>query len=517
MLKINSNGTSLIKIPSFSDHRGKLSFLNVEKICGFLVKRVYYLYNLKKNQARGSHAHKNLKQCIICLKGKAEIYFNKGEKNEKKYFLDSPDKGVLIKNCSWCDIEQFEKDSILIVLASEEYNKNDYLRTKEKYQKYISKKKKFEPVRYATLDRMHKDLENLIIPALKSVIESGHYILGKEVNKFEKNFAKFSNAKYALGCGNGFDALVLALKSIDISRDDEVIVPANSFVATAMAVSSLGAKPIFADCDYDNFSIDLESVRDKITKKTKAIIPVSLYGIPLDANKISLFAKKHNLKIIEDASQAHGVSFFSNSNQKLKRFSNWKVSTFSFYPTKNLGAIGDGGAIVTNDPKLYSKIKSLRNYGLNKLKSYEFIGMNSRLDEIQASILNIKLGHINAWTAKKRKIAKIYFQELKSIKSIKLIDQNLSEKSVLHVFPIKVLNNKRDSLIAFLNKNNIETNIHYPKSINNQQIYKQFKVKLNNCKKLEKELLSLPIDPYHSKNEILYVCSKIKEFFEKNE
>jgi dTDP-4-amino-4,6-dideoxygalactose transaminase len=143
--------------------------------------------------------------------------------------------------------------------------------------------------------------------------------------------------------------------------------------------------------------------------------------------------------------------------------------------------------------------------------------MNSRLDEIQASILNIKLGHINAWTTKKRKIDKIYFQELKTIKSIKLIDQNLSERSVLHVFPIKVLNNKRDSLIAFLNKNNIETNIHYSKSINNQQIYKQFEVKLNNCKKLQKELLSLPIDPYHSKNEILYVCSKIKEFFEKNE
>ena len=517
MSKKNLQSTQIIKIPTFSDTRGNLSFINIEKICGFLVKRVYYLYNLKKNKPRGSHAHKNLKQCLICLKGKAVVYFDKGVNNEKKYILDSPDKGLLIKDILWCDIEQFENDSILVVLASEDYNKKDYLHTKEEYQKHISKKKEIKRVRYAPLDRMHKDLEHLIIPALKSVINSGHYILGKEVDKFQKNFAKFSKAKYTLGCGNGFDALVLALKSIGISRNDEVIVPANSFVATAMAVSSLGAKLIFADCDYNNFSIDLESVKDKITKKTKAIIPVSLYGIPLDANKISLFAKKHNLKIIEDASQAHGASFFSNNTQKQKKYSNWKISTFSFYPTKNLGAIGDGGAIVTNDPKLYSKIKSLHNYGLNKLKSYEFIGMNSRLDEIQAAILNIKLGYINDWTNKKRKIAKIYFQELKSIKSIKLVDKNILEKSVFHVFPIKVLNNKRDSLIAFLKKNNIETNIHYPKSINNQKIYKKFKVKLNNCKKLEKELLSLPIDPYHLKDEILYVTSKIREFCGKNE
>jgi len=386
---------------------------------------------------------------------------------------------------------------------------------KKKYQKNSSKQK-VESVRYVTLDRMHKDLENHIIRTLKSVIKSGQYILGSEVEKFEKKFAKFSNAKFALGCGNGFDALVLALKSIDISINDEVIIPANSFVATAMAVSSVGAKPIFADCDYNNFSINIDSIKDKITKNTKAIIPVSLYGIPLEVHKISLFAKKHNLKIIEDASQAHGASFFSSKNQKLKKFSNWKISTFSFYPTKNLGAIGDGGAIVTNDSKLYSKIKSLRNYGFNESKSCEFIGMNSRLDEIQASILNIKLKYLNTWTVKKKKIAKIYFKELKLIKSIKLIEDKLLKKSVLHVFPIRVLNNKRDSLIAFLKKNNIETNIHYLKSINNLQVYKKYKVKLNNCRKLEKELLSLPIDPYHFKNEILYICSKIKEFFRAN-
>jgi dTDP-4-amino-4,6-dideoxygalactose transaminase len=509
------NITKVIKIPTFLDSRGNLSAINIRKKCGFLVKRIYYLYNLKKNKPRGSHAHKNLKQLLICVKGKVIVYFNKREKSETKYILNSPNKGLLIQDCIWCDIQEFEKDSILLVLASEDYNKKDYLRNRDQYRKYISQKKIIKNISYAPLDRMHKSLESRILPALESVIRKGKYILGNEVSKFEKNYAKFSKTKYVVGCGNGFDALVLALKSIDICCDDEVIVPANSFVATAMAVSSLGAKPIFADCDYNNFSIDLESVKNKITKKTKAIIPVSLYGIPLDASKISSFAKKYNLKIIEDASQSHGACFFSNNYQKVKKFSNWKISTFSFYPTKNLGAIGDAGAVATNDSKLYFKIKSLRNYGFEKFNSYKYIGINSRLDEIQAAILNIKLDYINDWTVKKRKIAKIYFRELKKVTSIKLIDHNLLEKSVLHVFPVKVLNNKRDSLIAFLNKNNIETNIHYPQSINKQPIYKKFKTKLKNCNILKKELLSLPIDPFHTNDEILYVCFKIKEFFSK--
>jgi len=509
------NSTKIIKIPTFLDSRGNLSTVNIRKNCGFLVKRIYYLYNLKKNMPRGSHAHKNLKQLLICIKGKTVVYFNKGTKKEIKYILNSPEKGLLIQDCIWCDIQEFEKDSIVIVLASEEYDKKDYLRNKDEYQKYISEKKILKHISYEPLDRMHKSLEHRIIPTLESVIRKGKYILGNEVNKFEKSYAKFSKTKYVIGCGNGFDALVLALKSIDICFNDEVIVPANSFVATAMAVSSVGAKPIFADCDYNNFSIDLESVKNKITKKTKAIIPVSLYGIPLDANKIILFAKKYNLKIIEDASQAHGASFYSNNYQKGKKFSNWKISTFSFYPTKNLGAIGDAGAVATNDSELYFKIKSLRNYGSEKFKSYKYIGINSRLDEIQAAILNIKLDYINNWTVKRRKIAKIYFRELKKITPIKLIDYNLLEKSVLHIFPVKVLNNKRDSLVAFLNKNNIETNIHYPQSIDKQPIYNKFKTKLKNCNVLKKELLSLPINPYHTEREILYVCFKIKEFFSK--
>jgi dTDP-4-amino-4,6-dideoxygalactose transaminase len=402
------NFAKVINIPSYSDIRGDLSSVNIRKKCGFLVKRIYYLYNLKKNKPRGSHAHKDLKQCLICVKGKAVVYFNKGAENEKKYILNSPTKGLLVSGCLWCDIEEFEKDSVLVVLASKEYQKKDYLRNKDEYLKYISNKKIVKSVSYAPLDRMHKSLENRIIPTLQSVIANGKYILGNEVNKFEKNYAKFSKTKYVVGCGNGFDALVLALKSINICCDDEVIVPANSFVATAMAVSSLGAKPIFADCDYNNFSIDLESVKNKITKKTKAIIPVSLYGIPLDASKISSFAKKYNLKIIEDASQSHGACFFSNNYQKVKKFSNWKISTFSFYPTKNLGAIGDAGAVATNDSKLYFKIKSLRNYGFEKFNSYKYIGINSRLDEIQAAILNIKLDYINNWTVKKRKIASLW-------------------------------------------------------------------------------------------------------------
>ncbi len=501
-----------ILVKTVADKRGKLSALELSKECGFTVKRIYYLYNFKKT-IRGSHAHKNLKQCIICLNGSAKIYFHKGDKNQKIFHLNKPNKAILIHGCIWKDIEEVKKNTILLVLASEKYDKNDYLRSKREFENYINYKIKRPVISHHCIERMHNQLTYEFNEKFDRVLKNNNFILGDEVKKFEKNFANFSKAKYSISCGNGFDALVLALRSLNISKSDEVIIPANSFVATAMAVSIVGAIPVFVDCNYDDYSINLSDLQKKITKKTKAIIPVSLYGIPLDIEKINNLASKYKLKVIEDASQSHGVSFFSNNKFIKKKFPNWKLATFSFYPTKNLGALGDGGAILTNDRNLYDKIKLLRNYGSLKKYDHRVIGSNSRLDEMQAAFLSIKLKYLKKWILRKRKIAKIYINELSDIKQIGLLSKKIIEKSVFYVFPIKIFNNQRAKFIKFLRKCRIETNIHYPVSIQNQYAYKSFKSKIKNCDKIAKEIVSLPIGSFHSDDEILYICEKIKNFF----
>lgn len=501
-----------IFVKTFTDKRGKLSVLELSKKYGFVVKRIYYLYDFKKT-ARGSHAHKNLKQCIICLAGSAKVYFEKGDKNKKIYHLNKPNKALLIQGCIWKDIKEIKKNTILLVLASEKYNKNDYLKSIKKFKNYINNKMKRSVISHHCIERMHNQLSHEFNDKFARVLKNNNFILGKEVKKFEKSFANFSKAKYSISCGNGLDALMLALRSLNISRGDEVIVPANSFVATAMAVSNVGAIPVFVDCNYEDYSINLRDFQKKITKKTKAIIPVSLYGIPLDIEKINNLASKYRLKVIEDASQSHGASFFSDNKFVEKKFINWKLATFSFYPTKNLGALGDGGAVLTNDRNLYNKIKLLRNYGSQKKYYHRVIGSNSRLDEMQAAFLNVKLKYLKKWILRKRKIAKIYIKELSNIKHIELLSKTIIEKSVFYVFPIKIFNKQRTRFIEFLRKNKIETNIHYPVSIQNQYAYKSFKNKIKNCDKIAKEIVSLPIGSFHTDDEIIYICKKIKDFF----
>jgi dTDP-4-amino-4,6-dideoxygalactose transaminase len=508
------NKIKKIKIKTFSDARGKLSALEISKQYKFNVKRIYYLHDLNTKFRRGQHAHKDLKQCIICINGAIKINFDTGKK-KISHNLSHANEAILVEGVVWRDIEIKKKNSIILILASEQYRKSDYIKNKIDFSKFIKNNNKNIIVKYNCLDRCHKELNYKFLNAFENILSNNNYILANEVQRFEKKFAKFSNAKYAATCGNGYDALVLALRALNINTSDEIIVPANSFVATAMAVTNVGAKPVFVDCNENDYSINLKDLERKITKRTKVIIPVSLYGIPLDIEKINKIVRKHNLLVVEDASQSHGASFFSNKKFNYKTYSNWKISTFSFYPTKNLGALGDAGAILTNDKDLLSKIKLLRNYGSVKKYNHEIIGINSRLDEIQASFLNIKLKYLRKWILKKRKIAKIYFKELKSIKRIKMLNPEIINKSVLHIFPIRVLNNQRVQFIDYLNKNNIETNIHYPISINNQAPYRKFKSKVLNCDIIQNQIVSLPIDPYHNVDEILYVCKKIKEFYDK--
>lgn len=342
--------------------------------------------------------------------------------------------------------------------------------------------------------------------AIKKCLESGWYILGKEVKNFEKEFAKYIGTKYCIGVGNGLEALQISLMALGIGHGDEVITVSNSAVATTLAITNIGAKPVFVDVD-EFYHMDTDKIEEKITPKTKAIIPVHLFGQLCDIEKIKKIAKKHNLHVIEDACQAHGSSL---KNKKAGSFGTF--GCFSFYPTKNLGTYGDGGAIATNSLALYKKCLSIRNYGQTNRYEHDIIGLNSRLDEIQAAILNVKLKKLDILIKKRNLIAKIYLNNLSGISQITLPK---IRKNVWHSFHLFVIQaEKRDELLEFLHSRGIQTIIHYPIPINKQKCYKQLNsVSLKHTEYLASKIISLPINPFLKKSEVIRVCILIKQFY----
>lgn len=342
--------------------------------------------------------------------------------------------------------------------------------------------------------------------AIDRVLESGWYILGKEVESFESEFADYTGLRYCVAVANGLEALQIALLALDIGKGDEVITVSNTAVATVLAITNIGAKPVFVDVN-DFYLMDTGLVEEKITSNTKAIIPVHLYGQMCDMTKLKSLAKKYNLKIIEDSCQAHGAT---QSSKKAGSFGN--LGCFSFYPTKNLGAYGDGGAIVTNSKTLAEKCKILRNYGQSSRYLHKVRGLNSRLDEIQACILRVKLKHLDVFNIKREILAQIYFKNLSNVDQIKLPEISSKNNHIFHLFVIQAKN--RDKLMMFLQQNKIESLIHYPIPVHKQESYKKFnQLKLNNTEYFANQLVSLPINPFLTKSEIYDVCKKIKEFY----
>lgn len=309
---------------------------------------------------------------------------------------------------------------------------------------------------------MHQTIKGEMTKAVNRVMKSEWYILGQELAGFEKEYASYCGTKYCLGVGNGLDALHIILCAYCIGEGDEVIVPANTFIATALAVSYTGATPVFVDVDEKTYDIDPQQIEEKISEKTKAIIAVHLYGCLADMEKINKIAAKNNLYVIEDAAQAHGATIHG---RKAGGFG--MAAGFSFYPGKNLGAMGDAGAITTNDEQIYSKAKALRNYGSDEKYHHIYKGFNSRLDELQATILRVKLRYLDEWTEKRREIAEFY---LKNINNNKLnLPVYAKNNSVWHIFPI--LCDYREDLQRYLQDKGIMTQIHYPIPVHLQQAY----------------------------------------------
>lgn len=360
-------------------------------------------------------------------------------------------------------------------------------------------------IKYADFSRMHEPLREQLDRAYQAVYDSQWFIKGGKVEEFEQDFADFCGAKYCIGVGNGLDALRLLLMAYDIGVGDEVIVPSNTFIATVLAITEVGATPVFVEPIWDTLLIDPAGIEEKITDRTKAIIVVHLYGRLADMQSIMEIADRNGLLVFEDSAQAHGVS---KNGTKAGNFAHG--GAFSFYPGKNLGAFGDGGAVVVNDERIADKIRALGNYGSLKKYHHEYAGMNSRLDELQAAFLQIKLPYLEEWNKERGKIAKQFYQGIQSNK-IKL--PRWIEENVYHIFP--VFCEDRDNLAEYLEQQGIHTLVHYPVPIHLQKAYVSLgygKGDFPIAERISSTELSIPLYPGLTSEEIDYMIDCINRF-----
>ncbi|MBK9097282.1 MAG: DegT/DnrJ/EryC1/StrS family aminotransferase [bacterium] len=361
-------------------------------------------------------------------------------------------------------------------------------------------------------------MKNEIDSAIQKVLDSTSFILGPAVTEFEKEFAKIHNVKYCLGTSSGTDGNHLALWNLGIQVGDEVIIPANTFIATAWGATLCGAKPVFVDCHSQSYNIDPNKVQKAISKKTKAIVAVHLYGQAADMDALRQIAEKHNIHIVEDAAQAHLSEYKS---KKVGNFS--EVTSFSFYPGKNLGAYGEAGAIVTNDEDIFNRIKKLREHGQSKKYYHDSFGHNYRMEGIQGAVLGIKLKYIEKWTNERRRVAQKYKELLGNLEDIILPVEMPDHKHVYHLYVIKVnkgnlQKNKddRDKLQTFLQEQKISTGLHYPVPLHLQECFKFLGYKRGDFPETEMLAdsgLSLPMYPELTDEQIEYVSNAILKYF----
>ncbi len=365
-------------------------------------------------------------------------------------------------------------------------------------------------VQFVDLRRQHEELAEEINAAIQSVLTSNAFVLGEEVGAFEEEFAEFCGVKHCVGVGSGLDALTLALRALDIGPGDEVILPANTFIATALAVTQVGAMPVLVDHDPETYNLDPRRLTAAITRRTRAIIPVHLYGQPADMDQIRIIAEEHGLTVLEDACQAHGAFYKGRRCGSLGQ-----AAAFSFYPGKNLGACGDGGAVVTNDDEVADHIRRLRNYGSLVKYHHENRGTNSRLDSIQAAVLRVKLRRLDAWNDARRRTADMYRAKLADLPVVPPVTAE-SRDHVYHLYVIRCAH--RDRLLDHLNRHNVSAGIHYPIPIHRQPAYEDnciVSAPLSCTESLCGELLSLPMHPHMTSDDVEAVVDSIREFYDR--
>lgn len=359
-------------------------------------------------------------------------------------------------------------------------------------------------IKFVDLKLQYLSIKDEIDKAIQQVLDSTHFILGENVAKFEEEFARYCNAKYSVGLNSGTSALHLALLANGIGKGDEVITTPNTFVATAASIAYTGAMPRLVDIDPETYNMDANKLEKVITKKTKAIISVHLYGQPADMKQIIEIAKKHSLIVIEDACQAHGAEHYS------KKVPIADIGCFSFYPGKNLGAYGEGGLAVSNDKEFIDVVRAYRDHGQIKKNVHKYVGYNYRLEEIQAAILRVKLRHLDKWISNRRKNASLYNEKL--LKIVATPVERDYNKHVYHLYVVRLKN--RQNMIEHLNSREIQTGIHYPIPIHLQEAYSFLGYKKGSfpiAEQCSDEILSLPMYPELKEEEISFVAKTIKE------
>jgi len=513
----------LTTFPSFVDRRGKLSFTEFDTGLPWMPKRFFVVYDTPDGELRGYHAHRTLHECLICVHGCVKVMVDNGTKRNE-VMLDSPFKCLLVPPMTWLSQHYVKPGSVLIVLASEKHTPEKYIHDygqfleltasspstisgpngeEEDNEKCLQSNIK---VKFLDIKAINKPLESQFKAAFSRVLDSGCFILGPEVEAFEKEWAAFCGAKYCVGVGSGLAALLLLLMAAGIEPHHEVIVPSNTYIATVLAITHAGAKPVFVEPNPLTHTIDATGISSAVTENTHSIMTVDLYGQTSDMDPIIAIAKEHDLYVFADSAQGHGARYKGRIVG-----SHCDASCFSFYPGKNLGALGDAGAVVTSNPVLADRVKMLRNYG-SRLKYYnDMKGVNERMDPLQAAMLRCKVPHLVGLNESRSSIASRYMAGLDGVKWLTLPLVPDWSSPCWHLFVINA-HGHRDALGEHLKRCNVDTIIHYPVPPHMQKCFQDLnlpKGSLPIAEKLADGILSLPICPTLTDEQVDHVIKSV--------
>ena len=505
----------LVSIQTIKDERGQIGVVERGSLFDFDFQRFYFLTDLKSGLDRGAHAHRALRQILVALRGCVTVDLE-GADGHRTFTLSSPSEGLFIPPGYWRVLRDMNDETLVGVVASHAYDERDYIRDHDQFRSWIEGREVIGSVPFCPVDRYMDvmrvgSLPDQVADAVARVIRSGWFVGGPETRTFEDAFSKVAGTTEAIGVANGLEALQIALMAAGVGPGHEVIIPAHTFVATATAVALVGARPVPVDVTPDTGLLDVDLVEGAIGPATKAVIAVHLYGHPVDMGPLLSIAQRHGLFVLEDAAQAHGALYHGRPCGSLGH-----AAAFSFYPTKNLGAMGDAGAITTSDASLAETIRVISNYGSQRRYYHDRIGLNSRLDPIQAAILSVKLPRLDGWNQRRRDLAALYRLRLAALEGLTLPVALSSACPVWHVYAVRVHEGRRDELADHLAQRKIATNIHYPVPIHRQRCFADqawFEGDFPNADAFTREVLSLPLDPLHTDAEIMAVIEAIEAFF----
>lgn len=485
-----------INLPTFIDERGQLTSMEVVNNLPFEVERIFFI-KCNSGFNRGNHAHKNCYELLIPISGSFTLELENGNYKTTLECNNSKD-GIIVNPLVWLTITNVSTDCIILAICSHKYTQEENIKNRKELEDAQEK-----PITFCDIGNKH--IRHLIHDKLSQIIKNDDYVLGQQLKDFENNFAKYNNINHCVGVNNGSAALLCAIKSLKLAPGDTILIQANAFIAAPLAINECGCKIKIVDID-ENLCIDLTDLETKIDHSVKAVIVVHLYGNCCDMEKLINIINKHSLYLIEDSAQAHGATF---KNKKLGTFGH--LGCFSFYPSKNLGGIGEGGCVITNDSTLDEFIRKYRNYGgLNKYE-HDIIGLNYRLENIQAAVLDIKLKYLDEWNLKRNIIAQIYNENLKYIHQISIPTPNSEGFHIYHLYVI--LSQDRDNLKKYLYEHQIPVSIHYPLPFYKTQAFKELNDIETRADVYSSKLLSLPMHPNLTIDECLKICFLIKDFY----